>query len=177
MAKPLREFVIPFTGLKLGKHVYDFEVNDTFFQEFEYSEIEKGDVTVVLTLEKKETLLILYVTFSGTVEVMCDRCTAPFDYQVEGENRQYVKFQAEPTDESEEITVLEERAYEIDVSHLLYEFICIALPSRRVHPEGKCDATMSAQLEEYLEYEPEDEEDEDPIDPRWAALKGLNKKD
>ena len=32
-----KEFLIPFVGLKIGKHFFDFEINSSFFDAFEYS--------------------------------------------------------------------------------------------------------------------------------------------
>ena len=50
--RSMGEYVIPFVGLKTGIHTYEFDVDDTFFEGFEYSIIEKGKVHVKLELEK-----------------------------------------------------------------------------------------------------------------------------
>ena len=36
--KPLKEFTIPFVGLKVGKHHFDYEIDKTFFEHFEYED-------------------------------------------------------------------------------------------------------------------------------------------
>ncbi len=46
------EFLIPFVGLKIGKHLFDFEVGNSFFESMEYSIIEQGNVKVTLELDK-----------------------------------------------------------------------------------------------------------------------------
>jgi hypothetical protein len=52
------EFIIPFVGLKQGKHVFEFDITDAFFETFEYSIIQKGKVHIEFTLDKKETMII-----------------------------------------------------------------------------------------------------------------------
>ena len=33
--KQLNEFLIPFIGLKLGKHQFEYQINKTFFDDFD----------------------------------------------------------------------------------------------------------------------------------------------
>jgi len=185
MAKPLKDYVIPFAGLKNGEHAFTFKVDKTFFQEFDFSEIEESELEIDMVLEKQETMLTLHFDIRGTIQVDCDRCVKPFEMEVAGENRQFIKFSEGGALPTEEVTVLQETAYEVNVAHFIYEFTHLLLPARRVHPEGECDEAVASELDRYLIYsseELEDEEEETPdeeetIDSRWAALKGLNKND
>ena len=34
----LKEYFIPFSGLKLGKHKFVYEIDDVFFESFDYQE-------------------------------------------------------------------------------------------------------------------------------------------
>ena len=52
--KPLREYTIQFVGLKLGKHHFDYQIDNKFFEYFEYEEFNDVDVKVDLLFEKKE---------------------------------------------------------------------------------------------------------------------------
>ena len=70
--KSLRDFLIPFTGLKLGKHQFEFIINDTFFDEFEYSLVKKANLVCQVEMEKQETMLILNFQISGTIDASCD---------------------------------------------------------------------------------------------------------
>jgi hypothetical protein len=36
--KPLKDFIIPFIGLKLGKHHFEYQINKAFFEHFEYDD-------------------------------------------------------------------------------------------------------------------------------------------
>ena len=57
MKTNIKEFLIPFVGLKIGKHFFDFEINSSFFDAFEYSPIQNGVLNAKLELDKKETML------------------------------------------------------------------------------------------------------------------------
>ena len=93
------DYKIPFVGLKLGLHTFDFNVDDTFFEMFEYSIIHKGNVKIELQLEKKETMLVGNYSIEGVVETECDRCTDPVDVEVKGIYQLIYKFDTEPSDD------------------------------------------------------------------------------
>jgi uncharacterized protein len=169
----MKQFVISFSGLSLGKHDYEFEVDDTFFESLEYSEIRKGNIHVDMTLEKTTIMLLLNFSFKGKATVTCDRCGDEFEIPVEGENRLIVKFGAVPMEETEDIIVIPEGEHEIDVSQYIYEYIILALPLQRIHPDdaegnSMCDPDVLKKLEEISVKHTEG------TDPRWDALKGLN---
>ena len=70
--KQLNEFLIPFVGLKLGKHQFEYQINKEFFAQYEYDEFESSDIKVNVLLEKKNTMLELDFKHKGTVHVPCD---------------------------------------------------------------------------------------------------------
>ena len=49
---------IPFVGLKQGVHDFNFEIGNTFFDDFPFSIIEEGSISVDLSLDKKDTLMV-----------------------------------------------------------------------------------------------------------------------
>ena len=51
--KKLDEFCIPFSSLKLGSNVFNFEINKSFFEAFNYSVYESCNLFYSLILEKK----------------------------------------------------------------------------------------------------------------------------
>ncbi|HRS53626.1 MAG TPA: hypothetical protein P5250_02845 [Bacteroidales bacterium] len=64
--KNLKEYEIEYLGLKNGPHVWNFEIDNTFFEIFEYSEIRQGKVNVQVVLQKCPTML----TFSFNIHVI-----------------------------------------------------------------------------------------------------------
>jgi uncharacterized metal-binding protein YceD (DUF177 family) len=175
--KSLQQYRIPFVGLKPGKHQFDFEIDERFFNEFEYSLVKTGKLQVKLELDKQETMLILDFDIRGDIFLNCDVCLADFPSPIEVVERQIAKFGDEDIEEdTEEIIVLARNEHEIDVSVLIYEYINLAVPFiNRCEDEGNtqwCDKAMIAKLEELSS--PKEEETND-VDPRWEALKKINK--
>ena len=165
---------IQFSGLKSGKYTYDFTLDGSFFSSFENESLEDGEVNFVVVMEKAEHLLTLDFSFTGCVRTVCDRCLRPLDIPVSGTERLFVKFSDTETSDDENIIVIPENEYQIELSHIMYEYVATALPMRCVHPDDEngnstCDSEMlnlldSMQLKEH---------DENEIDPRWEKLKEL----
>lgn len=168
----LKEFVIPFRGLSIDTHSFNYVIGKEFFESFDYAEVENGRVEVSLELANQERMMILSFRIDGYVEVICDRCLEPFQYPISGNERLIVKYGASYQELSDEVLVIPEGAYEIDISKMLYEFIILMLPMRRIHPEGAdgksgCNRDMIEKLHsKQSNHEP---------DPRWDALKKLRK--
>jgi uncharacterized metal-binding protein YceD (DUF177 family) len=158
--------MIPFVGLKVGFHDFDFDVSDSFFDEIEYSIIHSGSVKVHISLEKKETMLIAIFTIDGKVKTNCDRCNDPIEVVVDGTYQLIFKFGLEP-EFDENLVVLHPDDYEIDMREHIYEFITVSLPTRVVHPKGECNEEMIALLNEYSVQKLESEDDEDWDEDEW----------
>ena len=169
------EFLIPVSGLALGSHSYQFEINDDFFAGMDYSEVQQGKVAVKLDIDRQETLLTLHFDLEGSVRVPCDRCADEFDQPIESRQEFFIKLGTENAQESDDVIVVSPDLSEYDVRPLVYEFIILAIPMHRVHPEGECNPEVIAMLNQ--EAEPAEEESTDEIDPRWAALKDIKLND
>ena len=169
------EFLIPVSGLALGDHSYHFEINDDFFDGMDYSEIQQGKVAVDLDVDRQETMLILHFDIKGSVRVACDRCADEFDQPIESQQEFFIKLGTENAEESDDVAVVAADLNEFDVRPLVYEYIILAIPMHRVHPEGECNPEVLALLSH--DEEPADEEATDDIDPRWAALKDIHLND
>lgn len=165
------KFIIGFEGLKLGEHDYKFLVNTAFFKELEYSEIQKGEVIVNAVFTKSERLMQMDLNFEGEVVVPCDRCGEDFTLPINSSETLVLKL-GDEEDEDDGIIVLKRGDVEFDISHYLYESISLSLPTKKVHPEveGKprCDEALMDEINKG-----KDDNNDDDIDPRWAALKKL----
>ena len=151
------EFLIPFVGLKIGKHLFDFEVGNSFFESMEYSIIEQGNVKVTLELDKKETMMIALFHAEGIINTLCDRCNTPMDLEIDGGYKLIYKFGLEE-EEDEMLVVLHPDSYQIDITNPIYELITTQLPLRVLHDEGECDEEMWELIQQHI-VNPEDEED------------------
>lgn len=173
--KALKQFSIPFTGLKLGQHQFEFDIDRSFFEAFEHSLVKDGSLKAKVGLEKQETLLVLTFHVEGTIQLACDTCLSNFDQSIELNEREIVKFADELSEDVDdlEIMVLPRKDTEIDISDLLYEYITVAVPFiNKCEQAGKtCDPQMLEALRK-LEVGAKDTEEQSD-DPRWAALKNL----
>ncbi len=169
------EYLIPVSGLALGNHSYQYEINDDFFAGMDYSEVQQGKVKVNLDIERQETMLSLHFDLQGSVRVTCDRCADEFDLPIESQQEFFIKLATENAEESDDVAVVPADLGEYDLRPLVYEYIILAIPMHRVHPEGQCNPEVIAMLNR--EWEPEAEEEADTIDPRWAALKDIDLND
>ena len=171
--KNLGEYIINFGHLKSGKHEYDFEVDEGFFQNFEYSLVKSGKLHLHLLLDKvRENFFTLYFDIQGDINVECDRCLDIFSLPVSFRKEMHVKLEnQEDLNENDELIFLKADAYELDISPFVYDFINLSLPLKRVCSvvEKECNPEMV----NYLRRE-EDHQNQE-TDPRWAELKKLTK--
>jgi|SRR5690625_2553314 len=178
--KELIEFTIPFVGLKIGEHRFNFEISNTFFKHFDYEEYNDAFINLEVILEKKSTLLEFNLLFDGSVNVPCDLTNELFDLQIEGVYEFVVKFGDAYNDENEDLLILPHGSHSVNIQQFIYETLVLAVPLKRIHP-GVKDGTLKSDILDKLEElspnaETETEETkENEIDPRWDNLKNLIK--
>ena len=171
--KSLRSYAIPFTGLKLGKHQFEFDVTDSFFDEFDYSLVKKGNLKCVVDLEKQETLIILNFHITGHIDLNCDRCLAPYPQFMDIKEQQIAKFSEEEIDEDEEIITLGKSDHEINIAPLIYEYINVSVPFiATCGDEGNTEYCDKEMLDSLNKLSVNNEQTE-TVDPRWEALKKI----
>jgi len=171
----LKEFTIPFVGLKDGEHTFNFEIKNTFFEHFEYDDFNDVNIHLDVLLNKKTTLLEFALSFQGTVNVNCDTTNEPYDQDVSGKYHFVVKFGEELNNENEDLLILPHGSHQVNIQQYIYESIVLAIPTRRIHP-GVEDGTLKSEILEKLEeLSPKEDHtsNEETTDPRWDDLKKL----
>ena len=176
--KKLNEFLIPFIGLKLGKHQFEYQINKAFFESFDYDEFESADIKVSVVFDKKNTMLELNFKHKGTIHVPCDLTNEMFDFPIKGKLKVIVQFGEEYNDDNDELLILPHGEHEINISQIIYEMIALSIPFRKVHPgvkDGTLDSEALRKLNELRveEIKEDNNNTEDNIDPRWDKLKQL----
>ena len=177
--KEMKEFTIPFVGLKLGEHQFNFKIDKTFFEHFEYDEFNDAVINIDVLLDKKTTLLEFTLNLKGFVNVNCDITNEPYNQEVSGDFHFVVKFGEIFNDEIEDLLILPHGSYEVSIQQYIYESIVLGLPSRRIHPGVKDGTLKSEILDKLEELSPKGDEDDtiasgkENTDPRWDTLKKL----
>lgn len=165
----MKEFIIPFFGLKLGTHEFNFEIGPTFFEAFENSLVENAQVEVHLELEKLSNMIVLRFEANGFMDDFCDRCGDPLRVSLSASDEIFVKFGDEDYEQTDEILVVSHSTHEIDTAQLIYELVALNLPGKKLH------ATIEQCNQEVLEKLriEESKKDDKDTDPRWSILNKL----
>ncbi|SHE56504.1 Uncharacterized metal-binding protein YceD, DUF177 family [Arenibacter palladensis] len=169
-----KEFIIPFSGLKQGKHEFEYTIENKFFESFEYDEFSGANIKLDVTLNKMSTMMELEMKARGTVNVNCDLTSEPYDQKIKADLELVVKFGDEYNNDNDEILIIPHSEYQINIAQYVYEMLVLAVPLKKVHP-GVLDGSLKSEvLDKLEELQPKDtKENKEDIDPRWDALKKL----
>lgn len=155
-------FIIPLASLPFGHTDYQHVINDSFFEDRDYSEVKKGIVNLHLGVEKMETMFVLTLKFDGKVVLQCDRCGDDYKQEVEDSAEIYLKYGAEKGDEDEDVIIITKNDSEYDLSDLIYEYIILSLPIHRTHDdESLCNQEVLAKLHNFSQVEATTEDNEE----------------
>ncbi|MGX7667673.1 YceD family protein [Flavobacterium pedocola] len=172
-----KDFLIPFVGLKQGKHQFEYQIDKKFFEAFNFDEYNGVAVKVELVLDKKSTMLELSFKHKGTINVPCDLTGEEFDLPIKGKLNLIVKFGDTFNNENDEMLVIPHGEFQVNVAQYIYEMIVLSVPSKRIHPGVKDGSLQSEAIEKLNQLAPKEQvkekEEEDKTDPRWDKLKQL----
>jgi uncharacterized metal-binding protein YceD (DUF177 family) len=169
-------YFIDFTGLKLGKHDFNFEItkelfNDTPFEE----ELESLEAQVKVVFEKRDNIMELSAHFDAKVELICDKCGDAYPEALNFDEDIIFKY-GEESESTDEIINIGPNDFKILLDDLFYQWIILHLPTQRKHPldengELTCSPERLERLAEILESQNKHKEEQ--IDERWSGLKEL----
>ena len=170
--KSLSPYLIKFSGLKEGIHLFSYEIGNKFFKNFDYYDFLDAKLFAKLELEKQSTLLNLKFSFNGEIEVQCDVSMESFDLKLQTEHAVVVKFKDDIISTDDKVIFMPAGSHSIDVSHLIYESIILAVPQKKVHP-GIENGSLKSEIVEKLEELRPKKNFNEKTDPRWDKLKDL----
>ncbi|PJJ10360.1 uncharacterized metal-binding protein YceD (DUF177 family) [Flavobacterium sp. 1] len=172
-----KEYTIPFVGLKLGKHKFEYQISNAFFEIFDYNEFQNSDIKVNVVLDKQSNLLELNFKHEGTINVPCDLTSEDFDLSIKGKLKLIVRFGETFNNDNEELLILPFGEFEIDIAQYIYEMIILSIPLKRIHPgikDGSLNTEALTKLKELtIKEQKKEKKEEENIDPRWDKLKQL----
>jgi uncharacterized protein len=147
-------YIVQFGGLKEGIHEFNFLINNKFFEIYKFSDIEEGNIEILVTLNKKPNLLELFFNIAGNIKLICDRCLDDFLFPIRTKAVLYVNFGSDFGEIDDNIIVIPYSENQINISQYIFEFINLNIPIRRVHPEDSkgesmCNKLMLDKIEQY----------------------------
>jgi uncharacterized metal-binding protein YceD (DUF177 family) len=169
----LNQYVINFTGLKEGEHNFEFDLDNKFFEHFDYNDFNSCQIKAGVRINKKSNLLELVFSSKGRININCFVSNEPFDYLQEHQIKLVVKFSSELINDNEEFVILPVGTSTLNVAQYLFEMIILSLPIKIIHP-GVVDGSLESEtLNKLKELESKAQEKSSKIDPRWDKLKDL----
>lgn len=171
------QFKLRLSGVEDGNYCFSVVCDKEFFELAALSDLQDGKLDLQIEMAKTEKFVDLKFHFSGEVVAQCDRCLLPVNIPMNFDDRLLVKLvpvvEEGENEDDDDIWVMEENTYELDVFHFVYESIMLALPHRLVHEDDEngnptCDPQVMETLQRLSHTA-----DENETDPRWDALKNL----
>lgn len=169
------DYKIHISGLANGKYDYTFPIGKELFDEFGNNQVLDAKLIANLMLEKGSGWMNITCKVEGCVSVECDRCLDTLDVPIKFSSNLAVKHAklGEDTEANSEFIIVDHSEGEIDMKQFLYDYICVNIPIKKVHPEGKCNSAMVSKLEKINAKEGHDK-DSDNYSP-FSGLKELIK--
>ena len=157
---------IKFSGLKEGNHLFDFDLEKTFFEQFEDYNINSGSGKLEVLLCKKVNLLSLNFKFNCDLISVCDRCNDELSINISGEDDVYVKLGEEDiSNDDESLLVIPSDSYQINIDSTIFELIATQIPLKKIHEnEDDCNQEILDKLNNSFA---------ENTDSRWDGLKEL----
>lgn len=142
-----------------------------------------GELTADVSLQKSESMIQMTFNVEGTIELTCDRSLDLFDQPISFENTMIYKFGEEEKELSEDVMIILNNTQTINITDLLFEFIGLQVPMKKLHPRFQEEEEDDDDQEEgvmvyssTVDDSKTEEQQEEDVDPRWAALKKLKNK-
>ena len=170
--KYLSQFKINFSSLKEGKHNFNFNIDNKFFNFFKNNDFNDCNINCELLLNKKSNHLKLDFKSIGKINLNCHVSNEPFDYDHNSKMELIVKFGPEFNNENDELIILPIGSNEINISQQLYEMIILSLPIKIAHP-GVENGTLETETLKKLKDFESFKTNKQRTDPRWDKLKDL----
>ncbi|MDH5382588.1 MAG: DUF177 domain-containing protein [Cyclobacteriaceae bacterium] len=164
-------YKIDIQGLAFKEHIFEFEVVSAFFSLFENSPVSVGNCYCKSVLTKTETMISISFEIKGSVELICDRSLKKFNYPILTKNNVIFKYGDEWQELDDELYEIPSNLDQLDVAPFIYEFIILALPMKKLHP----DFAENSEIDEVIYSTESEKKEENTLNPMWENLKKLKK--
>ena len=157
--------------------MFSWQAGKEFFDSFENTEILDAHLDADVRVEKSGRYIGVDCDVRGAVTVECERCLDELDMPVDVEIRLSVKYGSEESAEEpqlgeREVVFVPETGAELDMSQIIYDYVCLSLPMQRTHDAGGCNPDA---MKYYSTPEGGDNFDEESESNPFSALKDLFK--
>lgn len=167
-----RAYSLTLNRLKQGRNEEIFSLDKAFVSHFALSFVQDCVAEARVEIFKSNAQLDVVFHISGKVLVACDRCLEDMWLPIQNETRIIYSFDKHFKDSDDlEVIYVEEKEVNLTLVQELYDFLCTAIPFRKVHEDVKenCPDFVSKYIINQNEIEDEleadfEEDEEDEID-------------
>ena len=157
--------------------MFSWQAGKEFFESFENTEILDAHLDADVRVEKSGRYIGVDCDVRGEVKVECDRCLDELDMPIDVEIRLSVKYGSEESSEEpqpgeREVIFVPDTDAELDMSQIIYDYVCLSLPMQRMHRPGECNPEA---MKYYGAPEGSDASDEEEEVNPFSALKDMFK--
>lgn len=143
-------YTINFSGLSIGEHVFNWEIDGSFFEDCDYPEIIDAKIFINCLLNKSNNFMELDFECKGNIGIPCDRCLDKLILKIDTNRKIIVKESEQKHSDNDDIFFVSRQDYEISVADWIREMILLSIPMRNVHLEGQCNPEMIDKLGNYM---------------------------
>ena len=163
--------------LSLGKHSFDFDITDAFFDLGDQEAVVKGaSLKLRVALEKTNEMLDATFFIAGEVKLSCDRCLEPYQHPLKFSRRIVYSYNKRMEEaEDDEVVYIPRAIFRLDLTQDVYDFVMLEIPYKKA-PEACLEEACAPEIARALQpgdTEEQASESEAAGDPRWDALRSL----
>ncbi|MBO6516436.1 MAG: DUF177 domain-containing protein [Bacteroidia bacterium] len=168
-----KDYHLVYGSLKEGLHEFSYHLTEDFFTSIEQELIQKGDVHVLLKLDRSERHLSLDFKLDGWVDKSCDTCLSQLQYPIDSLHHLHVKISDKEMEDEADLIVLGSGEYQLDLTSHLFDFVALSLPMKIECEDPmnseECDKTVLKMLAT------EEGDNDKTTHPEWQKLKEIFK--
>jgi len=176
-ALSLNPYSVNIIGLSNKMHSFSYQFDDEFFVRYGKDLVSGGKFEAQVILDKHETFIEAQFNIKGQAALICDRSLDTFDFPLTIRKKVVFKYGESEEELSDEIVTITHDTVGLDLGQLMYEFIGVEIPIKKLHPRFQEEENEDDETNGKLIYTSSTDttsgEDDDQIDPRWEQLKKL----
>ena len=170
----MHDFIVKLGTITSEKKSFSFDVRDSFFEAFSFSELKHANLSAIATLDKDGENILLNLKIIGQINQLdCDICAYKLSIPISAETNLIIKKTNKDLLSTDEIFYVKKHENQLNLKHLIFELIVLSIPKKRQHALDKqgnstCNKEMLNLLTKYTQVHKK------TSDQRWDALKNLN---
>lgn len=170
----MERFKLKLTAIDSKEHAESFEISNTFLNENLEFKIIRSSLTLDVSIKKEgSSSYNLNCKIVGEINgIPCDLCAENLNIPIKIESSIIIKESKELLESTDEIFYIRPKQQRIDITHLIFEMITLAIPVKRTHKldehgDNTCNKEMLNLIKKYFTKKPV------LNDSRWDPLKEI----